>query len=134
VRSEPRVAAALPIRIEREDGSIIEGTTQDFSQKGLGFRVPPEMNIPQGERIKVTLFRKWQTSEFPATVMFSRGGLLGAQFDRLSLRQQSELVRLTFSRADIWASSWGSRQADTPLAALREVSCIGMRGMRELFR
>jgi len=134
VRSEPRVAAALPVRIEREDGSIIEGTTQDFSQKGLGFRVPPEMDIPQGERIKVTLFRKWQTSEFPATVMFSRGGLLGAQFDRLSLRQQSELVRLTFSRADIWASSWGSRQADTPLAALREVSCIGMRGMRELFR
>ncbi|UZE03162.1 UDP-forming cellulose synthase catalytic subunit [Pseudomonas mediterranea] len=134
VRSEPRVAAELPVRIELADGRTFDGITQDFSQKGLGFRLPEGVEIAQGERLRMTLFRNHQASVFPGTVMFSRGGLLGAQFDRLSLRQQSELVRLTFSRADTWASNWGSRQVDTPLAALRDVAFIGMGGIYELFK
>lgn len=134
VRSEPRVAAELSVNVELADGRVIEGVTQDFSQKGLGFRLPDGIEIPKGERIKIVLFRNQQPSEFMATVMFSRGGLLGAQFDRMTLRQQSELVRLTFSRADIWASRWGNRRVDTPLKALYEVTCIGMGGIRELFK
>lgn len=134
VRSEPRVAAELPVRIELADGRTFEGITQDFSQKGLGFRLPEGVRIAQGERIGMTLFRNQQASVFPGTVMFSRDGLLGAQFDPLSLRQQSELVRLTFSRADTWASNWGQRQVDTPLAALRDVAFIGMRGIYELLK
>jgi len=134
VRSEPRVAAELSVNVELADGRVIEGVTQDFSQKGLGFRLPDGIDIPKGERIKVVLFRNQRPSVFDATVMFSRGGLLGAQFDRMTLRQQSELVRLTFSRADIWASRWGNRRVDTPLAALYEVTGIGLRGMRELSR
>lgn len=134
VRSEPRVAAELPIRIELDDGRIVEGLTQDFSQKGLGFRLLEGATIAQGARINVTLFRNQQASAFPATVMFERGNLFGAQFERLSLRQQSELVRLTFSRADIWASDWGSRKPDTPLASLHEVGSIGLRGIQELLR
>ncbi|MCX7081380.1 MAG: UDP-forming cellulose synthase catalytic subunit [Pseudomonas sp.] len=134
VRSEPRVAAVLPMRITRPDGTSIEGVTQDFSQKGLGFKLPEGVTIPTGEQVQITLFRNQQASVFPATVVFSRGSLLGAQFNRLTLRQQSELVRLTFSRADTWASTWGSGQVDTPLVALREVSAIGMQGIYELFK
>jgi cellulose synthase (UDP-forming) len=134
VRNEPRVAAELPVRIGLADGRVVEGITQDFSQKGLGFRLPEGVEVAQGEHISVTLFRNQQTSVFPAKVMFSRGGLLGAQFDHLTLRQQSELVRLTFSRADIWASTWGGGQIDTPLAALRDVTLIGLRGIQELFK
>lgn len=79
------------------------------------------------------MFRNQQEKVFPATVVFIRDDLLGAQFDSLSLRQRSELVRLTFSRADIWASTGGDGQLDMPLAALREVALIGMRGIYELF-
>jgi cellulose synthase (UDP-forming) len=50
------------------------------------------------------------------------------------MRQQSELVRLTFSRADTWAASWGAGQPDTPLAALREVGAIGIGGLFTLGR
>lgn len=134
VRNEPRVAAELQVRIMLGDGRMVEGITQDFSQKGLGFRLSEGVEIAQGEQIKVTLFRNKQTSVFPAKVMFSRGGLFGAQFDHLTLRQQSELVRLTFSRADTWASTWGAGQIDTPLAALRDVTLIGLRGIQELFK
>lgn len=132
VRSEPRVAAELPVRVTLADGRVVDGRTQDFSQKGLGFRLPESVAIAQGERIKVTLFRNQQASEFPATVVFNRGGLYGAQFEHLSLIQQSELVRMTFSRADIWASTWSSGKVDMPLRSLGEVGGIGMRGIREL--
>jgi len=135
IRSEPRVAAALPVRVEREDGSVFDGITQDFSQKGLGFRLPDDREqLARGEQIKVTLFRNQKARVFPATVMFCRGGFIGAQYVNLSLRQQSELVRLTFSRADIWAASWGKRKMDSPLVALGNVTLIGMRGVQELFK
>ena len=134
VRGEPRVAAELPVRIKLADGRTVEGVTQDFSQKGLGFRLPDGIKIAQGEHVDVTLFRNQQTSLFPATVVFTHGGLYGAQFERLSLSQQSELVRMTFSRADIWASTWGGGQIDSPLVSLREVSGIGLRGVSEMIK
>ncbi|WP_082363652.1 UDP-forming cellulose synthase catalytic subunit [Pseudomonas versuta] len=134
VRVGPRVAAQLPALLTRADGSVIEGVTQDFSQKGMGLRLPPGVSVPHGERVQISLFGNQHVSVFPAVIMFSRGDVLGARFEPLTLRQQSELVRLTFARADTWAATWGSGQVDTPLAALREVSSIGLRGIYELFK
>lgn len=132
VRSEPRVAAELPVRIKLDDGSVIEGKTLDFSQKGIGLRLPAGASIARNARIEVTLFRNAQEKVFPAVVVFSRNDMVGAQFHELTLRQQSELVRLTFSRADIWANNWGKSRPDTPLKSLREVAGIGMNGVRQL--
>ncbi|MCI1013779.1 UDP-forming cellulose synthase catalytic subunit [Herbaspirillum sp. C7C2] len=134
VRSEPRVAAELPVRIKLADGNEVSGTTLDFSQKGIGLRLPKGVTIARGQHINVTLFRNQQEKEFPAVVVFSRGEMVGAQFHELTLRQNSELVRLTFSRADIWANNWGKSRRDTPLKALREVSLIGVNGIKELIR
>jgi cellulose synthase (UDP-forming) len=134
VRSEPRVAAELLARVELADGRVIDGTTMDFSQKGIGLRLPEDATIQWGAHIKVTLFLNKQEKVFPAIVVFNRGGVFGAQFDSLNLRQQSELVRLTFSRADIWAKNWGSGRPDTPLAALGEVTLIGVHGAQELIK
>jgi cellulose synthase (UDP-forming) len=134
VRNEPRVAAELPVRVQLSDGRVIEGVTQDFSQKGIGFRLPEGVTIARGESVNITLFRSNQEKIFPATVVFSRDRLFGAQFNALTLRQQSELVRLTFSRADIWAQTWGGGRPDTPLHSLREVIQIGVHGVRELMK
>lgn len=133
VRTEPRVQVQLPVRVTRADGSQIEGVTQDFSQTGLGMKLPADAGIENGEVIQIALFRKNYSSEFPANVVFTRDGDIGARFIDLSLRQQSELVRLTFARADTWAASWGKGAPDSPLVALREVGQIGWRGIRELF-
>jgi cellulose synthase (UDP-forming) len=134
VRNEPRVAAELSTRVQLADGRIIEGTTLDFSQKGVGLRLPEGVTIARGEHINVTLFRNQQEKEFPAIVVFERDNVIGAQFNALSLMQQSELVRLTFSRADIWANSWGNGRPDTLRASLREVSLIGVHGFKELIK
>jgi len=133
VRSEPRVAAELPAQLTLPDGSVISCVTQDFSQKGVGLRLPEGVTLPQGAHVQLSLFRDDHPSNFPASIMFSRGSLLGLQFDPLSLRQQSELIRLTFSRADTWASTWGHGQVDTPMTALRAVTRIGWRGICALY-
>ncbi|WP_416194860.1 UDP-forming cellulose synthase catalytic subunit [Pseudomonas sp. CCC3.1] len=134
VRSEPRVAAELPALLTLADGRVVRGVTQDFSQKGMGLRLPEGVSVPQGARVQLSLFRNDQPSVFPAVIAFSRGSLLGVQFDHLTLRQQSDLIRLTFSRADTWASTWGHGQVDTPLTALRAVTRIGWRGICALFK
>lgn len=134
VRSEPRVSAELEARVALADGRVLDAVTLDFSQKGIGFRLPEGVTISQGEHINVTLFRNEHEKVFPAVVVFNRGSVFGAQFHALSLRQQSELVRLTFSRADIWANTWGNRLPDSPLVSLREVTFIGVHGVMELFK
>jgi cellulose synthase (UDP-forming) len=134
VRAEPRVQARLPIRVTRADGVLIDGVTQDFSQTGLGLLLPLGAGIESGDGIVISMYRGSQVYDFPARVMFCREGYLGTRFEGLSLRQQSELVRLTFARADNWASSWGHRRPDTPLTALREVCQIGLRGLIELLK
>ncbi len=129
IRGEPRVFAQLPAMLGLVNGKTIVCRTSDFSQSGVGISLPAEVEVPQGTQLQVSLFRDENESVFPATVVFSRGQSLGLSFDNLSLQQQNELVRLTFSRADIWAAGWGQGVVDTPLAALREVSLVGLRGI-----
>jgi cellulose synthase (UDP-forming) len=95
--------------------------------------LPPQLQLCANEKLRLCILRTPPSSLFPATTMFSDDGVAGVQFDGLSLRQQSELVRLTFSRADTWANTWGNGRLDAPMAALREVSGIGLRAILRLF-
>lgn len=134
IRTEPRVGAEFGVRIFRSDGSTFECITQNFSQKGVGLKVPTGVQLECGEKLHIALLRETETTLFPATAVFIQGSLVGTQFDTLTLRQQSQLVRMTFSRADTWASTWGSGQLDTPLGALRGLGSIGMRGIFHLLK
>ncbi|WP_439859362.1 UDP-forming cellulose synthase catalytic subunit [Pseudomonas sp. MBLB4136] len=134
IRAEPRVFAALPARLTLADGQTIACQTKDFSQRGVGVSLPEGMRVARGERVQVTLFRGSVEGVFPASVVFSNEQTLGLNFIDLSLQQQSELARMTFSRADTWATAWGNGAVDTPLAALGEVSGIGWRGICLLSR
>lgn len=134
VRTEPRVHAELPVRLTLPDGREIDCTTLDFSQSGVGVRLPDGLALTKDMELHVTLHRQGQACVLPARVMFARGNMAGMRFKELTLRQQSDMVRLTFSRADTWASTWGGSNTDTPLGALRDVSKVGLRGMADLAR
>ncbi|MGE8405493.1 MAG: UDP-forming cellulose synthase catalytic subunit [Pseudomonas sp.] len=134
VRTEPRVHAELPVRLSLPDGREIDCTTLDFSQSGVGVRLPDGLTLTKDMELHVTLHRQGQACVLPARVMFARGNMAGMRFKELTLRQQSDMVRLTFSRADTWASTWGGSNTDTPLGALRDVSKVGLRGMADLAR
>lgn len=132
VRGTPRVAARLPAVIRFEDGRTLVCKTEDFSQHGLGLAVPPDVDIPMGSSVSVSLFRSDEEGVFPAIVTFSGKGRLGVKFDNLSLHQQAELASLTFARADAWIATWGTGQRDKPLRSLKSVIVIGLRGMGQL--
>lgn len=129
IRAEPRVYAQLAATIGLANGRTIACRTNDFSQSGVGINLPEGVAVPQGEEVQVSLFLNNEECVFPATVVFSRGRTLGLNFAQLDLQQQGALARLTFSRADTWASTWGQGSLDTPLGALGEVSRIGIRGI-----
>lgn len=132
IRGTPRVAASLPAVIRFENGRTLVCKTEDFSQHGLGLAVPPDVDIPMGSRLAVSLFRSDEEGVFPAVVTFSGKGRLGVKFDNLSLHQQAELASLTFARADAWIATWGTGQRDKPLRSLKSVIVIGLRGMGQL--
>ena len=132
IRGTPRVAASLPAVIRFENGRTLVCKTEDFSQHGLGLAVPPDVDIPMGSRLAVSLFRSDEEGVFPAIVTFSGKGRLGVKFDNLSLHQQAELASLIFARADAWIATWGTGQRDKPLRSLKSVIVIGLRGMGQL--
>ena len=132
VRGTPRVAASLPAVIRFDNGRTLVCKTEDFSQHGLGLAVPPDVDIPVGSRLAVSLFRSDEEGVFPAIVTFSGKGRVGVKFEGLSLRQQAELASLTFARADAWIATWGTGQRDKPLRSLKSVIVTGLRGMRQL--
>lgn len=134
VRAEPRVFAKLPAMLGLANGKTIVCSTSDFSQRGVGINLPEGVQVQRGEQVLVSLFRDHEESVFPATVVFSREQTLGLNFLELNLQQQSDLARMTFSRADTWAATWGKGAVDTPLGALAEVTGIGWRGIRLLSR
>jgi len=134
VRNEPRVPADLLVRIYREDGSWFDCKTRDFSQNGMGLALPPQVQLSANEKLQLCILRPTPSSRFPATTVYNNdSNVVGVQFEELTLRQQSELVRLTFSRADTWANTWGNGRPDAPMSALREVSSIGLRAILRLF-
>ncbi|MGX0890673.1 cellulose synthase (UDP-forming) [Pseudomonas sp. ADAK2 TE3594] len=133
VRNEPRVPADLPVRVYREDGTWFDCVTRDFSQNGVGLALPPQVLLSVNEKLRLCILRTPPSSLFPAKTVFSNDNVAGVQFEALTLRQQSELVRLTFSRADTWANTWGNGRLDAPMSALREVSSIGFRAILRLF-
>ena len=132
VRGTPRVAASLPAVIRFDNGRTLVCKTEDFSQHGLGLAVPPDVDIPVGSRLAVSLFRSDEEGVFPAIVTFSGKGRVGVKFEGLTLLQQAELASLTFARADAWIATWGTGQRDKPLRSLKSVIVTGLRGMRQL--
>lgn len=132
VRSTPRVTAALPAALRLPDGKTVVCETDDFSQNGVGLRVPPHLQLQAGTPVEVSLFRSDEEGVFPAQVTFSGNGRLGLRFEELSLRQQADLARLTFARADAWIDFWGNRQHDKPLTSLKSVMAIGLRGLGQV--
>ncbi|GAA4328792.1 UDP-forming cellulose synthase catalytic subunit [Pigmentiphaga soli] len=133
IRHAPRVTAALRATLRFADGKTLAVETQDFSQTGVGIKVPAELELPIGEAVQVSIFRNEEEGVFPATVAFRHGERLGLRFEALNTQQQIELAQLTFARADNWAKVWGHSTPDTPLAALRGVIVIGVHGFRLLF-
>ena len=132
IRSAPRVTAVLPAALRFEDGQTLVCETDDFSQNGVGLRVPEGVQIAVGTFLEVSLFSSGDEGTFPAQVTFCGAGRVGLQFAHMTAHQQAHLTRLTFARADSWLSFWGNRVHDRPLRSLWGVMQTGARGLTQV--
>ncbi|WP_124080163.1 UDP-forming cellulose synthase catalytic subunit [Pigmentiphaga humi] len=132
-RSQPRVTSELPATLRLPGGKTIACQTQDYSATGLGIALPDAgKRLQVGQDLQVSLYRGTDERVFPAKVVFTSPDHVGLRFAPLTLEQQVALAEVTFARADTWAESWGQGTPDTPLRGLRDVTRVGLIGMKQL--
>jgi cellulose synthase (UDP-forming) len=133
IRSVHRVAMKMPVMLRFGTGRTLSCETTDYSEGGVGVRLPSGIQVPLHENVTVSLFRGDEEYAFAATVSFSAPGRAGLQFVEMSKDQEFDFVKTTFSRADAWTGWAEGRQPDAPLRALSHVLRVGVRGIGGLF-
>jgi len=133
VRSTHRVTMKMPVMLKFATGRTLACETIDYSEGGVGVKLPNSIAVPLHERVTVSLFRGDEEFAFPATVGFSEPGRVGLRFLQLTREQEYDFVKTTFARADAWTGWSEGRLADTPLRGLSHVLLVGTRGIAGLF-
>ncbi len=133
VRVSHRVGINFPVVLHLENGHLLQGESLDYSEGGLGLKLPAEGLLERGQRLSISLKRGFREFVFPVEVVSTRGDHAGVRFDDLSPAQEKDLVQATFGRADAWLS-WGEdREPDRPLRGFLEMASTGMMGYVRLF-
>ncbi|MGI4859275.1 MAG: UDP-forming cellulose synthase catalytic subunit [Janthinobacterium lividum] len=134
VRDTHRVTMTLRAMLRLPTGRTIACQTIDYSEGGLGLRLPAAVQLPLQEGVMVSLYRGDEEFAFPALVAFSQDNRVGVHFHELSLEQEIDLVQCTFARADAWTDWSAGRKRDAPLRGLAHVLGAGVMGFYHLFR
>ena len=132
VRLSQRVSMKLPAAVRTAGGRSFVCTTTDYSDGGVGVAFPAPLQLPVGEKVKLALQRGMDEFEFDASVTLSRGSRMGLQFGPMTTQQSVDFVQCTFARADSWVVWGDKRKPDKPLASMREVTWMGLRGIKVL--
>ncbi|QCR36097.1 UDP-forming cellulose synthase catalytic subunit [Nissabacter sp. SGAir0207] len=129
VRQAHRVEIALPAALMRADGHLFPCTLVDYSDGGVGVELENAADhFRRDDSLHLLLRRGNQEFSFPCVITRQFGNRLGMRTDNLSVRQQIDFVQCTFARADTWVVQGDSFPEDRPLASLREVMLLGIRG------
>ncbi|PLR34105.1 UDP-forming cellulose synthase catalytic subunit [Chimaeribacter coloradensis] len=129
VRQAHRVEITLPAALMRPDGHMFACTLRDYSEGGVGVEVEDAAeHFRAGESVQLLLRRGDQEFIFPCVITRQFGNRLGMHTDNLTVQQQIDFVQCTFARADTWVIQGDSFPEDRPLASLREVMALGIRG------
>jgi cellulose synthase (UDP-forming) len=123
----------MPVMLKFSTGRTLACETMDYSEGGVGVKLPGDLEVPLHEKVTVSLFRGDEEYAFPATVGFTAVGRVGLRFSALTREQEFEFVKTTFARADAWTNWSEGRTPDAPLRGLRHVLVVGMGGIGALF-
>jgi cellulose synthase (UDP-forming) len=132
VRSSHRVNFIQKAMLKLDNGRSIACRTIDYSEGGLGLRMPEPGMAPLDSEVSVSLFLGDVEYAFPARVVFAKDTELGIKFSELSLQQQIDLVQCTMARADAWLEGHSSHERDRPLKGLREILSHSIQGYARL--
>ncbi|KMZ12811.1 Cellulose synthase catalytic subunit [UDP-forming] [Candidatus Burkholderia humilis] len=133
VRTTHRVTITMPVMLKFGTGRTLACETIDYSEGGVGVKLPNDIEVPMHERVTVSLFRGDEEYAFPATVGFTAPGRVGLRLSQLTREQEYDFVKTTFAREDAWTGWSEGRRPDTPLRGLSHVLMVGARGIAGLF-
>lgn len=134
LRINHRVSCEQKAVITLDSGRSIVCRAVDYSEGGLGLKMPESGMAPLHGAVQVSLFLGETEYVFPARVMFARDVDLGIIFEKLDLQQQINFVQCTFARADAWLDGISSHEVDRPLEGLKEIGHHSFVGYGHLWR
>jgi len=132
IRVSQRVSMRLQAAVRTSGGRSYTCNTTDYSDGGVGVAFPVPVALPVGERVKLALKRGFDEYEFDAEVTLNRGNHMGLKFGTMTTQQSVDFVQCTFARADSWVIWGDKRKPDKPLTSMREVTFMGVRGIKVL--
>ena len=128
VRRSNRVQVNRPVTVETQSEHAYAAELIDFSEQGLGIKVPTDCRIEEGQVVSVTLPEGPSRRTFSAQVVSHRGQVLGMLLQIKSHAEHQAYIRATFARADAWVGWRDETVVDRPIKSFREVMAIGFRG------
>lgn len=132
VRTSHRIRVERPVMVETVDEHSFRATMVDYSDRGVGLRLPVGCQASAGDELHLMLTDGGVERAYTITVVSRRGEFAGALFQFHSLAEQQSLLRATFSRADAWVGWRDLNETERPIASFREVLSIGFRGYRRI--
>jgi cellulose synthase (UDP-forming) len=134
LRSNVRIAVAMPLTARTADGRTIAGETIDMSSGGSSLRFPEGVEFAPQTPVWLSFALPTVSTELPATVVSMEGSILRVRFDDLSIAEQEVLTMVLYSRADSWLG-WGeSREPDDVLKSMAHIFAISFKGMAQTFQ
>lgn len=134
LRVAHRVPLTLPVILYLSNGHAWHCETIDYSTGGLGIKIPPQLEVAQGDTVSITLDRGDREFNFPAEVVVSRDSILGLSFKTLSLDEERHFAQCTFARAEAWSHWHEKHELDHPMKGFIEVIEVALQGYLHLFR
>jgi cellulose synthase (UDP-forming) len=106
----------------------------DFSAGGVSVQLPVDANVENGTQAHVSIYRGDKEGVFPVRIVATKGSLLGVQFEDMPLDMESDLVQLTYARADVWLNHWAATGRESAVKSLYSIAKFSLHGIRVLLR
>ena len=134
VRESHRVSAKLKAALQFADGQRLMCYTNNYSMTGLALTLPQAFNLNVGDSVLASLWLDEKELSFPAIIILSQDNKLGIQFDKLSIKQEADLIQCTFAQTDAWEEWADQHDAGHPMQGLKEITNLGLNGYHKLWQ
>ena len=128
VRRTIRVETAVSARVRVPDGPVLDATTIDISEGGVGLKLAEPLPLPKDAQVMLALIPERKQVWTTCKVIRSRGDRLTLEFLPLSVDQERQLIYALFGRADAWVSWAAARPVDRIGESFRAVLDFGIGG------
>ena len=134
LRKKHRIEVNTEIIIRKRSGHLIYATLRDFTSDGVGIYTKDNSTLEENEIIHIMISNGDKESLFPVRIINVKNNHIGAVFENLTIKQQLELTRCTYSKSDAWIHWHENFTKDKPLSSLKSILKVSFNGYLILIR